>query len=181
MAIEGFIRKAPLAGTQYMELPAHLVAQLIAEGEEIIPSEDETEVRFEEAEEKGFESLVCKENFEVFYCLDLIEDSATTSTPTAIAISADHDATKVLEGMVIEKRLPNLLSLLESHADNATLEILVVPRPPTPTPLPSPQIDLTDKKRKQEKKAGKGIAEEDEIQEETPREQTKGPKATRPQ
>lgn len=120
MAIEGFIRKAPLAGTQYVELPAHQVAQLIAKGKEIIPSKDETEVRSEEAKEKGFESLVCEEDFEVFYCPDLTKDATTTSTPTAIAVSADHDATKVPEGMVIEKRLPNLLYLLESHIDDAT-------------------------------------------------------------
>ena len=178
MAIEGFIRKAPLAGTQYVELPAHQVAQLIAKGKEIIPSKDETEVRSEEAKEKGFESLVCEEDFEVFYCPDLTKDATTTSTPTAIAVSADHDATKVPEGMVIEKRLPNLLYLLESHIDDATPQTPVVPRPLTP--LPPPQTDLANKKRKWDKKVGKGIAEEGEIQEETPLEQTKGPKATWP-
>ena len=64
--------------------------------------------------------------------------------------------------MVIEKKLPNLLSLLESHVDDATLEVLVVSRPPTPTP-PPPQNDQTDKKRKRDKKAGKGAAEKGEI------------------
>lgn len=146
-----------------MELPAHQMAQLIAEGEEIIPSKDETKVRSKEAKEKGFESLVHEEDFEVFYCPDLTKDIAITSTPTVVVVSADHDATKVLEGMVVEKRLPNLLSLLESHVDDATTKIPVVPRHPTPTPLPSPQTDPTDKKRKPDKKAGKGIVEEGEI------------------
>ena len=40
--------------------------------------------------------------------------------------------------MVFEKRLPDLLFLLESHAGDATLEVPVVPRPPTPAlPLSS--------------------------------------------
>lgn len=144
------------------------MAQLISEGEEIIPLEDETEFQFEEAEEKGFESLVREEDFEAFYCPDLTKDVATTSTPTVVSVSVDHDATKVLEGMVIEKRLPDLLSLLESHVDDTTPEILVVPRPPTPTPLPPPQTNPADKKRKRDKKAGKGIAKKGEIQEKTP-------------
>ena len=36
--------------------------------------------------------------------------------------------------MVIKKRLPDLLFLLESHASDATLEVPIVPRPPTPAP-----------------------------------------------
>ena len=44
MAVAGFIQKPPPVGTHYVELFAHQVAQLIAEGEEPIPSEDEAEV-----------------------------------------------------------------------------------------------------------------------------------------
>lgn len=83
--------------------------------------------------------------------------------------------------MVIEKRIPDLLSLLESHAGDATHEVPMVPRPLTPTPLPPTQTDLVDKKRKKDKKAGKGTAEESKIQEETPLEKTRGPKAIRSQ
>ena len=36
--------------------------------------------------------------------------------------------------MVIEKRLPDLLSLLESHVGDATPKVPVVPKPPTPAP-----------------------------------------------
>ena len=78
----------------------------------------------------------------------------TTSTPAVVAISANQEADQVPEGMVIEKRIPDLLSLLESHTSDATSEILVVPRPPSPTPS---QTDPVDKKRKRDKKkAGKG-------------------------
>lgn len=80
--------------------------------------------------------------------------------------------------MVIEKRLPNLLSLLESHAGNATHKVPMVLRPPAPTPLP-PKTNLVDKKMKRDKKARKGTGEEGEIQEDTPLEKTRGPKAIR--
>lgn len=107
----------------------------------------------------------------------------TTSTPVAVAISTDQGATEVPEGMVIEKRLLDLLSLLESHFGDATPEIPMVPRPPTPAspPPPPPQTDPADKIRKRDKKGGKGIVEKVEIQEETPFEQTRGPNAIQSQ
>ena len=66
---------------------------------------------------------------------------------------------------MIEKKLPDLLSLLESHAGDATPEIAVVPRPPTPIlpPPPPTQTEPVDKKRKRDKKGGKGSTEEGEI------------------
>lgn len=70
--------------------------------------------------------------------------------------------------MMIEKKLPDLLSLLESHARDATPEVVVVPRPPTPIPPPPIQTERADKKRKKDNKGGKGSTEEREIQEETP-------------
>lgn len=80
--------------------------------------------------------------------------------------------------MVNEKRVPDLLYLLESHAGDATPKILVVLTPPTPAPSSPPQTNPIDKKRKKDKKAGKGVIEEREIQAETPLEQTRGSKAT---
>lgn len=82
------------------------------------------------------------------------------------------------EGMVIKKRLSDLLSLLESYARDVTPEVPMVPRPPTLAPYPPPQTIPIDKKRKRDKKARNDITEVGEIQEETPLEQTKGPKAT---
>ena len=181
MAVEGFNQKAPPTGTQFIELLAHQVAQLIVEGEEIIPSEDEAEVQSEEAKEEGFESLVHEEDFELFYRPSMTEDIMTTFAPIIVSISTDQGATEVPEGMVIEKRLLDLLSLLESHYRDVTPEIPMVPRPPTPAPPLPPQTDPSDKIRKRDKKGGKGISKEGEIQEETPPKQTRGPKATQSQ
>ena len=97
-----------------------------------------------------------------FENLDVTKSGATTSTPTTVDVSSNQGTTELLEGMVIEKKLPDLLSLLESHVDDATSEVLVVSRLPTSTP-PPPQNDPTNKKRKRDKKAGKGAAEKGEI------------------
>ena len=83
--------------------------------------------------------------------------------------------------MVIEKRLLDLLSILESHIGNATTKVLVVPKPPTLAPPPPTQTKPTDKKWKRDTKEGKGSTEEGEIQEETLPEQTKVAKVTRSQ
>ena len=83
-----------------------------------------------------------------FYHLDVIKDTITTSTSVVVAVSANQEAIQVPEGMLIEKRVPDLLSLLESHANEATPKISVVPRPSTPTSAPSPKIDPFDNKRK---------------------------------
>nr|POF09847.1 hypothetical protein CFP56_73237 [Quercus suber] len=75
------------------------VAQLIAKGEEIIPSEDEAEVQSKEAKEEGFESLVREEDCEVFYRPDLTKDTATTSTSIAVTVSTDQKAIEMPKGM----------------------------------------------------------------------------------
>lgn len=106
----------------------------IAKGEEIIPLEDEVKVQFEEVEEEDSEILDCEEDFEDFYCPDVIEDTTTTSIPTTIVVSTNQRATKVLERMVVEKRLLDLLSLMVFQAYDATPEVLVVSKPPIPTP-----------------------------------------------
>nr|POE92508.1 hypothetical protein CFP56_37952 [Quercus suber] len=181
VAVEGFIQKAPPAKTQFVELLTQQVAQLIVEGEKIIPSKDEAEVQSKEAKNEGFESLVREEDFELFYHPGMTEDAMITFAPIVIAISTDQGATEVPERMVIEKRLPDLLSLLQSHSRDANLEISMVPRPPTlASPLP-PQNNPANKIKKRDKKGGKGIIEEGETQEETPPKQTKGPKATQSQ
>lgn len=56
------------------------------------------------------------------------------------------------EGMVIEKRLLDLLSLLESHTGDATPEVPVVPKASTLASPPPTRTNPIDKKRKREKK-----------------------------
>ena len=58
----------------------------------------------------------------------MTEDTTTTSNSVVIAVSANQKAIQVPEGMVIKKRVLDLLSLLESHVNEATTEISVVPR-----------------------------------------------------
>ena len=125
--------------------------------------------------------MVHEEDFELFYRPGMTEDAMTTSAPIDVAINTDQGAIEVPEGMVIEKRLLDLLSLLESHFGDATPEIPMVLRPPTPAFPPPPQTDPADKIRKRDKKGGKGIVEEVEIQEETPSEQARGPNAIQSQ
>lgn len=80
--------------------------------------------------------------------------------------------------MEIEKKLPNLLSLLESHAATVAPEVQIVPRPPTPFPPAQVQTEPTDKKWKKDKRGGKGVVKEGKVQEETPLKPTKVAKMT---
>ena len=79
----------------------------------------EVEVQSEELEEEfegeSTESLVWDEDFEVLYHQDKIEDVAFASISSAVVVSEGQGAINVPEAMVIEKKLPDLLSLLESH------------------------------------------------------------------
>lgn len=56
----------------------------------------------------------------------MTEDTIITFTSEAIVVSTNKKATQVPEGMVIEKRVPDLLALLESYANEATSKVLVV-------------------------------------------------------
>nr|POE54659.1 hypothetical protein CFP56_47300 [Quercus suber] len=127
--------------------------------EEVISSNDEVEAQFEEVEEETEEentkSLICDEDFEIFYHQDVTEDVASTSRPATSVISEDQEATESPEAMVIEKRLPDLLSILESHIEDVTLEVPIMPRPPSSIPPPPTQFDLADKKWKRDKKGEK--------------------------
>lgn len=51
--------------------------------------------------------------------------------------------------MVIQKKTPNLLALLESHARGATPEVPVDPRPSTPILARSSPIKLGEKKERE--------------------------------
>ena len=117
---------------------------------EVISSNEEVEAQFEEIEEEtkeeSTENLVRDEDFEIFYHPDMTEDIASMSKPIAVTVSEDQEATEVPEAMVIEKKLPDLLSILESHTGDATPEVPVVPRPPTPAPSPPTQTKLIGKK-----------------------------------
>lgn len=82
---------------------------------------------------------------------------------------------------MIEKKLPDLLSLLESHARDATPEVVVVPRPPHRSLPLKLKLNMLTRNGRGDNKGGKGSTEEREIQEETPLEQSKATKVTRAQ
>ena len=88
------------------------------------------------------------------------KDSAPQLT-TAL-VSENQEDIEVLEGMVIEKRLPDLLSLLESHARATIPKVPVIPKPLTPIPLTPAQTEPVDKKQKMDKRGGKGVVERSE-------------------
>ena len=46
----------------------------------------------------------------------MTEDIVSTLRPITVVVSKDQKAIEIPEAMVIEKKLPDLLSLLESHA-----------------------------------------------------------------
>ena len=76
-----------------------------------------------------------------------MEEGLSPQLTTAL-VSEDQEVTKVPKGMVIENKLPDLLSLLESHARTTVPEAPVVPRPPTPIPLAFVQTELVEKNGK---------------------------------
>ena len=104
------------------------------------------------------------------------KDSAPQLT-TAL-VSENQEDIKVLEGMVIEKRLSDLLSLLESHARATVPKVPVIPKPLTPIPVAPAQTEPADKKRIMDKRGGKRVIKEGEVQEETPHEPIKMTKVT---
>ena len=131
--------------------------------------------------EEDTENPVRDKDFEVFYNTHASKEETLSPQSTTILVSEDQEHTEAPEDMVIERRLPGLLSLLESHARTTMPEVPVILRPPTPI-IPAPiQIEPIDKKRKRDRRVGKGVVDEGEVQEETPLEPTKVVKMTRTQ
>ena len=58
---------------------------------------------------------------------------------------------------MIEKKLLDLLSLLESHARDATPKVPMVPRPPTPALLLLPRLSVLIRSGKKTQRQGKEL------------------------
>lgn len=100
---------------------------------------------------ESIESPFRHEDFMVFYYLDETKEVASNSQLAKSLVSENHEAAEVLEAMVIEKRLPNLLSLLESYAGTTTPK---VPDPPLLFPfLPCKLSRLRKSKKGGEERA----------------------------
>ena len=66
-------------------------------------------------------------------------------------VSANQGIINKLEGMVIQNKTPNLLSLLKSHVGDATPEVPIDSSPPTFIPALSFLIEPSEKKRERER------------------------------
>lgn len=62
--------------------------------------------------------------------------------------------------MVLQKRDPNLLALLESHVGGATPKVAINPYPPTPVQSRASFAEPLEKERKKDQKAGNETSEE---------------------
>ena len=87
--------------------------------------------------EEDTENPVRDKDFEVFYNTHASEEETLSPQSTTILVSEDQEHTEAPEDMVIERRLPGLLSLLESHARTTIPEVPVILRPLTPI-IPAP-------------------------------------------
>lgn len=105
-----------------------------------------------------------KEDFEVFDQPNLAKSlEAIPKRLVSTQVSTKQKATDIPEAIVLQRRTPNILALLESHAKSATLEVAVDPKPPTPHPSRAFLIKLGEKIRKRDKRPGKEVFEEGEI------------------
>ena len=158
LAIEGFISKPPPKGTQIVKLPTFKDPQPVELPapenpyliiEEITSLDEEGETNSEDTIlEEDTENPVRDKDFEIFYHTHAFVEEGLSPQLTTALVSEDQEVTKVPKGMVIENKLPDLLSLLESHARTTVPEAPVVPRPPTPIPLAFVQTELVEKNGK---------------------------------
>ena len=96
--------------------------------------------------EEDTKNLVQDDDFEVFYHTNESKEEELSPHLAVALVSKDQKPIEVPEGMVIKKRLPDLLSLLESHTRTTVLEVPIIPRPPTLIPPALTQTELVDKK-----------------------------------
>ena len=108
----GFLVGTLLKGTQDT---IQQVAEIIQAEEEVIPSDKE-----QQEPAWGLVIVDLEEDFRVFNQTNLTESSKASLNQ----VSTNQEILNVPEGMVIQKRTPNLLTLLESHAGSATPELL---------------------------------------------------------
>lgn len=82
---------------------------------------------------------------------EFVESSGTSlSHQSTVHISSNQESTNIPEVMVLNKRNPNLLALLESYAKGVTPEVAVNPHPPTSVQSLAFPIEPLEKKRKRD-------------------------------
>lgn len=83
--------------------------------------------------------------------------------------------------MVLQKRTPNLLVLLEFHAGGATPKMAINPYPPTPVQSRASLAEPLKKERKKNQKARNETFEEGKVQPSKNQEPPKGSKVAKEQ
>ena len=87
---------------------------------------------------------------------DFTETSEPGSRPKVIAqISNNQEVPGIPEGMVIQKNMPNLLALLETHVGGASPMVTMDSRPLTPLLAWTSHFEPMENKRERDKKIGK--------------------------
>lgn len=159
---EFLLSKPPLEGTQDAQLPAPLVAKLLYSLKPPIPSDDEAKDPFP----KHAIQDITENDFEVFYRQEDPVNAPRSSRrhPQTTQVSTIQGATDIPEGMGYEEKTPNLMTLLNAHAEGNILEVAVVPHTPTPSATRTSSMEATEKKRKRAQ-GSKGIegAKEGEV------------------
>nr|POE77187.1 hypothetical protein CFP56_33141 [Quercus suber] len=86
------------------------------------------EVQSEEAEEEGFESLVCEEDFEVFYRPDVNEDAEITSALVVVAVP-HWNLPLVLDGapLTSDSSIQDFDNRRANYATNSVEQALLLP------------------------------------------------------
>ena len=106
---------------------------------------------------------------------------ASSRRQSAIRVNSDQETTDIREAVVLQRKTPNLLALLESHVEGTTPEVAVNPCPPTPLPPWVSPAEPLEKKRKRDKKAGNETSKEGEVQPSKDQEPPKGSKVAKGQ
>ena len=135
------------------------MAKLLYTHEEMIPSEEKWEEPSSEPTQADIEK-----DFDVFYLADTEESPEPSRRPCLTAqVNTSQEVTDIPEGMVLEEKMPKLLTLLTTHTGGNSLVVPVIPWPPTFVP-PYPSSSKTaKKKRKKGKPSRKESSKKREI------------------
>ena len=135
------------------------MAKLLYTHEEMIPSD-------EKWEEPSFEPTQAdiEKDFDVFYRANTEESLEPSRRPHLTAqVNTSQEVTDIPEGMVLEEKMPKLLTLLTTHTGGNSLVVPVIPWPPTFVPPYPSSLKTAKKKRKKGKPSRKESSKEREV------------------
>ena len=135
------------------------MAKLLYTHEEMIPSDEKWEEPSSEPTQAGIEK-----DFDVFYRANTKESPEPSHRPRLTAqVNTSQEVTDIPEGMVLEEKMPKLLTLLTTHTGGNSLVVPVIPWPPTFVPPYPSSLKTAKKKRKKGKPSRKESSKEREV------------------